>query len=525
MNRYVLYGFAAATLLAACGGTSDKVDFTLSALTFQEGHSEPLVIKAEQNGKTVDVTDQATFLVTGSAVTIDDKHVLHAVMPGTSTINVKYQALSGSSTVTVTETKLQSLEVQLAPGANFKVGETAQLVVLGTHEGGNQRPVTSGVTFDVNDPRVATVDNATEVATVLAGGPVQITAHVGDLVSAPLATKGTCDYPHAPGNFSARPIEGRVMPHLVFSHARYGTGSQELLHDFDLNDVYCNADWKDTKVLIMYVGAGWCYPCTLFAQSLADQADDLKAAGAQIIMVEAQKDDELHPVVSDWSYGWQHISDISQGHGHGVPAGLVTGDSEIESPAGQACNSPVQGSNCYFNNQQAYLTQFPSVFVVRTKDMKIIADQVTTYLPLLDIANNPDGDWSSNGGTFNDNCQAADNTAHEPDDHPSDVNSTTAVSVGTPITAGICKDNDTDIYSVNVSGDWTAKIDFINAVGNLDLYLWDPAKNQPLEVNGDIIASTTNDDHETIKYHGPGTIAVQGFSHASADYTLTVTSP
>lgn len=386
--------------------------------------------------------------------------------------------------------EFKATSLALRADGDFKVGTTVHLQAVGIADGGKEKVLKSGVTFMSSNEQVATVA-ADGTVTMLAGGPVQFMAHT-DSLEASLDARPTCDYPR----FSPELAFNRIVPPLAWP-AKWPDGTQ---FDFKLENVYCDADWKNIKTITFVVSAGWCTPCTLYAQRLQGEFEHLKELGMQIVIIEAQ-DVEGDPAHLDFAYS--HVDRITDT----IP-GIVAGDADTQPTASYLNDSPM-------------LTAFPTVFVVRTRDMRMIADQGRTnnYLPLEAIAADPEADWSNPGGkVFENNCAPGDEEATEPNDTPAQA---TPITAGT-YEGGICTDAP-DLYKVEIDGPWTLQLDFLNAVGDLDVFVWDEARNQPLQVNGQVVGSSGSTDQEKFEYSGRAVIAVQPFQHASVAYTLTLT--
>jgi len=373
--------------------------------------------------------------------------------------------------------------------AEMKVGSTVQLRAIGTRDG-VERQLVDGVVFTSSDDAVATVDPH-GVARILAGGPVTFTASYSGL-EAEIGVRARCDYPRFTPEFAL----GRVMPKLSWPNAwdRHGN-----YFEFNLEDVYCDAAWKDTTTLHFVLSAGWCPPCHEYTKALSKVYEELEALGMKIVIIEVEDERGL-PADSD--YARTHIEKLTQGN---VPS-IAVGDADTLPTS--------------FVKESELLEYFPTEFVVRTRDMRIIADgkRWTSRLPLEQIALNPDADWTKpNSSAFRNKCGPGDEESlengHPQGAHPLDVGA---------LFGGICEDGP-DFFSIDVAGEWTLELAFEHAVGDLDLFVWNPVLDEPLLVDGQIVGSTGTDDVETIRHAGPAVVAVVPFRHASARYKLTLT--
>lgn len=372
----------------------------------------------------------------------------------------------------------------------FKVGTTVQLRAVAKGNDGREQEVSTDVTFTSSNDLVATVDEA-GLVNVLAGGPVAFTAKSGEF-EAVLEARSRCDFPR----YTKEIGYGRTMPPLSWP-AKWPDGTD---FDFDLANVFCDLDWKETQTVTFVLSAGWCGPCTLYAQRLENEVANLSKLGMQVVIVEVQ-DTDGSP--AGLAFAYKHLKSITKN----IP-GIAIGDLDTR---------PVAS---YFEDS-GYIEAFPSVFVVRTADMKIIADQkrADIYLPLAKIAKDPDADWSKSGNpVFVDNCGPDDEEDSEPNNLP---NQAAPLAPGTH-KGGICTDGP-DLYTIDIQGAWTLQLDFDNGLGDLDVFVWDAERNEAAMIDGQLVGSSNGTGTEKFNFQGPAMIGVMPFHAASAPYTLTLT--
>lgn len=384
----------------------------------------------------------------------------------------------------------------------FVAGKPAKLRVIGIDADGEKQEISEGVTFQSSDERLATVDAKGDV-TVLKGGDVTFTAAV-DSMTAELSTRTGCEYP----KYGAKIEYNRVFPKLAWP-AKRPDGSE---FEFKMDEVHCDLEWADTKTLTLVLSAGWCAPCTRYAQMLSVQRDELNAAGMEIAIIEVQ-DKGGEP--ADLSFAWDHLLDISPCEDGSIPcmnepkiAGIVAGDKDTRPQAS-------------FLEDSGLIKAFPTVLVVRTEDMRIIADQsrANNYLPLADIAADPHADWSKSGNpVFVNRCDPDDEEDQEPNNVPAQAK---VLPLGT-LEGGICEEGN-DLYRIEIEGEWTATLEFEHSVGDLDLFLWEEGRNQELLIDNKAIYSANGTNVETITWSGPAMLAVVPYRAASAPYKLTLT--
>ena len=201
----------------------------------------------------------------------------------------------------------------------------------------------------------------------------------------------------------------------------------------------------------------------------------------------------------------------------GTGPGIRVGDISTEldpgagptTPAGEYMQPKAEGT-------------FPRAWVVRTSDMKVIADQNTSdyWLPFLLIAQDPDADWSSPPPPppppFESRCEDGDEEESEPND--------TSFRPGRlqegEQTGGICAPAP-DFYKIRASTGWQVTLTFTHADGDLDLYLWNKDEDEIMtDEVGVPIGSWTESDTEVMEGTGNAIIMIMGYGGASNTYTL-----
>lgn len=453
--------------------------------------AELMLMAKFDDGTETDVTTDAVWSSSNPDAVAVDGGRLTAVAPGAADIIATYQGKEARQAINVAELVLTGIAV--APQiAEFKRGEPEQLTVTATYDNGETKPVTEVITWETSNADVATVD-ANGLVTPLRGGAVQITATFqGQSVTLDATT--TCDYPR----FARALVYGAVMPPLFWEDAFHSDGSK---FDFRLEDIYCDVAYKDVKVAFFIISAGWCTPCTLYAQRLIPEAPFIKEAGGEIIIVESETAD-YGPASN--AYAQSHVDHII-----GDAYAIRVGDHDTNPFAD-------------FLHRQPLVQAFPTVIAVRTEDMQVISDSNHSmyYLPLRQIAEDPHADWSNPGPPpFSNHCGPTDEEAGE--DTNDSADGATPLAAGTQH-AGIC-DEYSDFYAVDLQGEWKLEVDFDAALGDIDVYVWDTAANQPLDNAGNIVGSTGSTGHEEFVYRGPQVIAVAGYQGASAPYDIKLT--
>lgn len=301
-----------------------------------------------------------------------------------------------------------------------------------------------------------------------------------------------CNYPAD----AARDLRfGQTMPKLSWPAAFDRAG---MPYNFSLEDVHCSAEWSEVNVLIFVISAGWCPNCPDYMRGIAADVEELEAAGGRVVLVEAQ-DTSYRPADSADARAW--VERIA-----GDNVAIAVGDSDVLPNAGVFYDSPL-------------VTAFPTAFVVRRSDMKIIADQSRTngVLPFVNIARHSELDWSDPDNVTIVNCGAAEEEASEPNDA---IASAAELSAGT-VEGGVCNSS-ADYYRIGLAGNYRVSLEFRHAVGDLDVYVWNEATGQAREEGGAKVGSYGAEDGESFEYSGPSLIRVEGYRGATAPYVLTL---
>ena len=285
------------------------------------------------------------------------------------------------------------------------------------------------------------------------------------------------------------------MPHAKWPAAFNPDGST---FELDLEDVYCGDQFPEAKVIFFVIGTGWCPNCPAYIRAVNGMANDIQAAGGLLVFVEMQ-DENYDP--TDSVHAQAYIRRLLGATGKGIRVG----DTDIAAPL----NLPF--------NRSPEIRAVPFVIAVRKSDMKYITDdaQFQTAFPFVSIATNPDMYDTTAPAVM---CAAGTEETFEPND-----TSDQAAQIGAgSFSGGICA-AEPDYFSVNIVGAWNAKLEFNNAVGDLDIYVWDTFANAPYKEIGVIVGSNGSTGVETFDYHGPSIIRVDGYQGAQAPYTLTIT--
>lgn len=350
----------------------------------------------------------------------------------------------------------------------------------------------AGCSAEEEGAAVDGADTGTDVATGTdtAGGD--------DAAQADATPEPTCVFPTNDGRIGY----DKVIPDLLWTSAFRGDGSEFV---FDLYDVYCKAaGFEQYETIIFLVSAGWCPQCPRLIQWLDLLQDRLEQEGALIVYLEAELNDGS-PANSDDAAA--HFSQYAT-NGSGIRIGDNSGE-----PANLIYES-------------ALVSAFPTSFVVRTRDMRIIAsgDRSDYILPFVEIAMDPEGDWANPPPPeivpeFPSNCDESAEEASEPNDSVAEAAALTPGSLD----AGICNGSP-DFYSTAIEGAWTVRIDIASegTSADIDVFVVDEA-GEVLMNGEEPVGSYGTTQREEFSYSGPATIVVTGYNGATSEYTLTLT--
>ena len=314
--------------------------------------------------------------------------------------------------------------------------------------------------------------------------------NVGD--SDPDPEAPACTYPSSSGLIGV----GSIMPQAIWRGAYLPEGSTV---DFDLNEVYCGDTWAGVDTIFFVLVAEWCPNCPDYLRALAPQARQIAQAGGLVVIVDVE--DRAYTLPSSESCH-NYVSGYVGGQ-----LGMRVGEADAD-PMGVIYESRIWSA-------------VPNAFVVRTRDMQVIASQEDTpyVLPFVPIAQHPEADWSDpSNPPFFSACGPDDEEALEPNDVPEQAS---VLEPGTVVTGGICNEAP-DFYQVDIDGAWRVDLAFSHAVGDLDVYVVDPSTGEPLKNGTQRVGSESSTDDESFEHEGPATLMVVGFQNASAPYTLTL---
>lgn len=302
---------------------------------------------------------------------------------------------------------------------------------------------------------------------------------------------GDCVYPPAGGGISL----GGTMPVVEWPDAVDGAGNRV---GFSLRDFHCDPAYERYSIVAFVVSTGWCSACPDYLRDVASQAQAIERAGG-LVVIEESEDGGYSPIDSAGAARF-----LSRYIGN-MPGLRVGGGS----------SQPTVQLIARSNIVQAY----PAAFVVRRRDMRVISElrSAPGGMPIAQIAADPDRNWGA-GADQAPQCGPADEEPSEPNNAS---NQAAALAVGQTVDGGICG-ADMDFYRINHNGPWTLDLRFRHSDGDLDVYVWDAARNQPLQQGGRPVGGESGDDDERFSWQGPATIGIIGYQGATSPYRLSL---
>ena len=422
---------------------------------------------------------------------------LTGMTTGQIQIDALLGTLRGNTNLEVVPAALMSLSVSRAEGVPdvLRATDTYAFKVQGTYRDNHIEDLTEQATWSSSDASVLEVMAPGQVK-VAKVGEASVIAQVGE-VEGSLSLSSECRYFDDAPEFIG---QYETMPHLYWENAQDKDGN---VVRFDFEDVMCDASWQDVKTLVFQVSAVWCGPCNRRLPITAGLAPQLSELGSRVFYVEAE-DLQGRPIGTVAAA--EHIDSI-------IPDGLGL-------RLGGRDSKPTAN---IFHASPGFLEAFPTIFVVRTSDMKMIAnsmDSAVSDLDLLTIAEHPDWIWTDPDNpvqAFENKCEPGQDESYEPNDEPAQ-----AAEIGPGvIEGGICTFAP-DFYRINIEGNWRVTVLYDIADANIDVAVWNEATNGALISGGREVGGFTTTSNEAFEFHGKQLIKVYGTRAGSAPYRLFV---
>lgn len=332
------------------------------------GYGGALVMRVDgeySDGASRDVTREVEWSSSSPGVGImsaADKGRFVSFSEGSTTITAALGGVRATVEITVSPPAVAFLEVS-PNNIVIGLGDTQQMSARAVLTDESRRDYTSRVSWSSSDETILVV-SAAGVITAVSGGQARITASL-DGVSASVTARvvaATCPYPATP----SRITYGDTFPGLYWFDAFREDGER---FDFGVEEIFCT---QSHSTVMFVLGAGWCPNCPDYMRRVDGMANDLVAAGALVVYVEVEN-----------NAGAPASNSVAQSYANGLG---LTG------PSVRVGDGDTRGLATAFGR---VATQFPSAWVVRTRDMQVIASQERSQyvLPFLEIARNPERNY------------------------------------------------------------------------------------------------------------------------------------
>lgn len=305
------------------------------------------------------------------------------------------------------------------------------------------------------------------------------------------------------------------LPDFWFENAYFPSGSTGLL---DMKLVKCDPGYDQYKSIIFITSSGWCPNCPNYIKYVASLKEQLDENGAMLVYLILEN--KFGAMIN--SVGANAYINGYTGPGVGYRVGLA----DMLADQSPVTESPQDAELAAQGLTEGFFMAVPGAFVVRTRDMKVIASQYRSdyLLPFAKIAANPERDWSD-PSNFQNMCGPNDEESLEPNDNPDELTDDHYLWPGGDVQGGICTQQP-DFYQMQLQGPWRIELEHDSSLGDLDVYVWNTDYNSPqLDDDGNPIASATTGDIEILEHQNNATIMVTGGGFFSAPYTLRVIWP
>ncbi len=332
------------------------------------------LIARDPDGDVVPLDGPPAFVVadpTIAAVVETDAtgFTVQGLVPGSTTLDVLLGQVSTTAPVEVGLPANASLTLRLgvndgALGVGEETTLSASVVVDETTADVSERAV-----WTSSDPDVLSVDGTT--ATGEQDGFATVEVSFEGLTDAREVEVG-CPYPQ---NATSELVLGEVVPRIRWtSSVRFAGDSSPFTDSYDVNGRRCGGDPPAT-VAFVATGASWCLPCAASISNLAGDLETLADLGMDVV------------VIGVWGTA-NGGADLM-----GTPDTVSFVQTYSNGPLWVAGGIDTLPTNALFEPGADLVPAVPALLVVRTRDMVLIAAD-TASLPLVDIATNPEWDWT-----------------------------------------------------------------------------------------------------------------------------------
>jgi uncharacterized protein YjdB len=193
------------------------------------------------DGTHADITTTVTWtssnpLVASISNAAGSKGQVTGLLPGTAVMTATLGAISGTTTVTITNAVLVSIEVDPADPTIF-AGGTQQFTAMGVYSDGSMNDLTTSVTWTSSATAVATISNAAGthgLATGIDAGTATITATQGATSGSTVVTVAAVDLV----SIAVSPLDASIAASSTLQYTATGTYS-----DGSTNDITGIVTW------------------------------------------------------------------------------------------------------------------------------------------------------------------------------------------------------------------------------------------------------------------------------------------
>ena len=359
------------------------MELTLSnaeTLTVPVGDSINLVaLGVFADGYTIDVTEHAFFQVSGG-LSLGSRAARGVPAEGTSEGTAQVSLTLGTlptPTINIAVTPAVLKKLTLNAGADeIPRGYGVQATLVGRYGDGSDRELTQQATWTSSNLTIATVSSE-GIVTGVADGMVTITAEFeGETVSREMEV--VCAYPFTNTT--------RIRPFQTFPDISWGTaifpGTPQTTGSLSMKDLFCGENGMGGyRGFMIQLSAEWCGPCRIARQTFSANQQAFIDNGILPLFA------ELENTRGESTVTTSHAND-SMSQELPDDFGIRVGD--FDSMPQNVLNESYRGPGRF--------AAFPTLIVVRTSDMKVVAtsrDQYGEFFQVYpQIFENLDWDWS-----------------------------------------------------------------------------------------------------------------------------------
>ena len=166
------------------------------------------------DNSTKDLSLQVSWLSNNNLTSISNTNTLQAVDVGDSIITARYNDISATTTITVSEAALISIAISSPDNGDFIPGMTKNLIATGTFSDQSTQDISRQVIWQSSNETVATISNASNTAgqlSAVTSGNTTVSASLGSISSNNFSVN-VVDNPLAPVSISLQ-----ATPYIIFN--------------------------------------------------------------------------------------------------------------------------------------------------------------------------------------------------------------------------------------------------------------------------------------------------------------------